>query len=187
MAFTFTMLPEQTEFVRCDGKWDFIENIRHILSETLRSEGTVASIPFLADEAGSPPPASLGKKVKEYLKDFFPNVVQSPLSLGFYGRTESTLGRMMEAVEEKKQRMTITISSAIFETWQDSISFAHKNPGVLGAILTITILHEIVHVLRRIFCKTWTPERLTGSHAPSATKIIGFSRNLLNVWRGEGD
>jgi hypothetical protein len=53
--------------------------------------------------------------------------------------------------------------------WMESLASPHE-PHVLGA--TITILHELVHVVCRIFCTTWTPEKFRGSHMPASVPML---------------
>jgi hypothetical protein len=81
--------------------------------------------------------------------------------------------------EKKKEKMTIELSTAI-PGW--SLASPHE-PHVLGAI--ITILHELVHVVCRIFCTTWTPEKVRGSHMPASVPMLNpggweWEQNVLS-------
>ncbi|KAJ7905375.1 hypothetical protein B0H14DRAFT_2553929 [Mycena olivaceomarginata] len=169
-----------------DSKWEFIEELRRSLLDTPRGESIIASMASFADEAGGSPSASLRHRVVQYLQSQFPDFIQTDLPLGVYARTQCPLEWMGKSVDEKKtEKMTIRLSSAIFDTWLDSLP-SSQHPHILGAILTITILHELVHVIRRVFCTTWTPEKLRGLHPSTSAPLLDLTGQIIHVRRGEG-
>ncbi|KAF7335559.1 hypothetical protein MVEN_02209900 [Mycena venus] len=150
-----------------DLKWEFIEDIRRFLLDTPRGEPILESMASFVDEAGGPALCLLAPP-------------------GVYACTQCTVGWMEKSVDEKKtEKMTIKLSSTICNTWLESLAYP-KEPHILGAILTITVLHELVHVIRRVFCTTWTPEKLRGSRMPTAVPILDPAGQLIEVQRGEG-
>jgi hypothetical protein len=87
--------------------------------------------------------------------------------------------------EKKKERVTVQIAESIFDTWICSLKDRHE-VHILGVILTITVLHELVHVIRQVFCTTLTLENLRGSRRSAPADVLDLVQGQTNqVQRGE--
>ncbi|KAJ7062792.1 hypothetical protein C8F01DRAFT_1135263 [Mycena amicta] len=162
-----------------DAQYEFLDALRHNLLETEVGERIITSMAVFANEGGW-----LAVFLK-YLRTHFPHFIQTQLPPGVYGRTQCTVGWMAKAVDEKKtETLVVLLSSTIFDTWMESPR--QLKPHILGAILTIIVLHEIVHVIQRVFCTTLTLEKLTGSRPPTSNVPMINSEQLVRVKRGEG-
>ncbi|KAF8170326.1 hypothetical protein K438DRAFT_1941143 [Mycena galopus ATCC 62051] len=189
-SFKLTIMPENVQAQKGEARWDFINNLRTILLETSRGEAIIMGmIPFVDElDSGSPRSPPLYAQMVDYLLNNFPNFVQTELPPKCFARTECTAGWMGRSVEDKKKdRLMVQLSTGVFGAWVQNADFPDSHPEVLGAVLTITILHELVHVLRRVFSATLTPEKLRGSHPSSMMSIIGPDGRQTTVCRGEGE
>ncbi|KAJ6460912.1 hypothetical protein C8R45DRAFT_1179501 [Mycena sanguinolenta] len=148
-------------------------SIRHALSETVQGEMILESN---ARETGDPPYFSLRYEVQDYLRNFFPNYVRIDPPPGVHARTQSSAGWTEKSVDEKMERLTMHLSSAIFDTWIDYLD-PHQ-PHILSAVLTTTILHRLAHLIRRVFCTTAVPA-LDPTGQPLQEGNWEWERNIL--------
>ncbi|KAJ7228531.1 hypothetical protein GGX14DRAFT_613398 [Mycena pura] len=164
------------------AKWEFIEETRKLLLDTPRGQAIMASMERFADEAGDPS-VPLHNTVSEYFCAHFPDFLQTDLPPGVYARTQEWMGKSLD--EKKTKRMTTQLSAAIFDTWNDSVA-SLRDPHILGAILKITVLHEMVHVIRRVFCTTLTPEKLRGLHTSTSVPLLDAAGQMIQVQSESG-
>ncbi|KAF8170327.1 hypothetical protein K438DRAFT_2024505 [Mycena galopus ATCC 62051] len=173
MAFKLSVMPGNLELCKGNPKFDFIDNIRTLLLHTPRGQNIISEmVPFVDElDAGSPRSPPLSQQLLTYLLNNFPDFVQTKLPPTCYSRTQCASDWMARSVEEKKTaRMTVQLSTDIFRTWVDHAGCPELCPEILGAILTVTILHGLAHVLRYVFAANLTPEKLRGS---STTSMMG--------------
>jgi hypothetical protein len=125
-------------------------------------ESILTSMASFDDEAGSPSSIPLCSAVSQYLRDLFLDFKELHLPPGVYGRIVSSSEWIGKSTDEKKlERMKVQLSAGLFDTWAESLE-SH----ILGAILTITILRQLAHLIRGVFCPPWILERLGRSHLP---------------------
>jgi hypothetical protein len=169
-----------------DIKYDFLDNIRRILTTTPRGGLILADMAAFADEAAGPSSPSLTGEIATYLFHHFPDFRQCRLPPRTYGRTECLATWLAKPIEEKKkERVTVQIAESIFDTWICSLEDRHE-VHILGVILTITVLHELVHVIRQVFCTTLTLENLRGSRRSAPADVLDLVQGQTNqVQRGE--
>ncbi|KAF8170318.1 hypothetical protein K438DRAFT_2061279 [Mycena galopus ATCC 62051] len=163
-----------------NANWDLIDNLRTVLLHTSGGKSILTSmVPFVYElDGGSPRSPPLYEQIKTYLLNNFPD---------FPHGMECISDWMARSVEEKKTAWpTVQLSAALFRTGMDRADCPELHPEMLGAVLTATILHELVHALRCVFSTTLTPEKLRSTCPSSLALMIGPNGQEIKVRRGAG-